>query len=343
MKKTLLKNIVRVSLITAFVVGFNYIALANPASSPSNAPFSGNVESFVNIGTIDQDKTGGLGVTTFTAEQDAVFNSVVFFGKSLFSRTGGAVAFGGPNADGISTPSNPQTAIVSVATTGDIEGVSFLQSAPLANITGGTLCANAKGEIVICGTVPVSCPAPVLNSVAYDYPGYGAIKLVFTTANAGSVTVQRSDNPGFTVFSTSTGGSASPRYLAASGITAGTSYYRLVSNCGSGSSVVSNVVSYDCPGNFCTYIAPVTRTSFSVNTTNDINIANSTTMCLTGNQYTTTVHTDPTTSNTLAPGMRVYLDAARTQPVTSKYLRENSSVWTVDTTNGTILTLLRNC
>ncbi len=169
MKKKLLQ-------LSAAVLSLVFLAaVAHAYTPPISAPTAGNSDAPLNVGSVDQAKSGGISVGTFLAQKSAYFDQNVLFDGLIRGGTPAAsapITFGGP--------SNKVDVLFSGALS--INGV--YQSNSLKTNDGGTdpICADANGVIYVCSQTPPPPPTPAQPiDVAAQYATYPAGTFVVGT------------------------------------------------------------------------------------------------------------------------------------------------------------------
>ncbi len=138
-KKHLFYNIAYVIGGITVAVGLSYVV---HAAGTLPTPPDGNTPAPLNVGILDQIKTGGLAVDAFVANANAEMDGNTYFDGVLHSAdANGTINFG----------DSTKNSAVSLAINGwftDNNGT--MKSAPLANNTMNPICADETGTIVLC-------------------------------------------------------------------------------------------------------------------------------------------------------------------------------------------------
>jgi hypothetical protein len=144
MKKQIFSTVLLLVLGLMLSVGLSYAAtFVEPTSTSDFRP------SVITPGTVDQTKTAGLSVNTFSAAQDAEFKQQTFFQDlirgGIPADVNSTLNIGGVDFGGI-------THTVNTIINGKLTIDGTLASTTLNTSTEINLCANSLGEIGKCGT-----------------------------------------------------------------------------------------------------------------------------------------------------------------------------------------------
>lgn len=164
MKKTLLTNLkyIAFGVVMAVGISYAYAAWGTPSGTytdPTGAPTSNNADTPLNVGPLDQIKSGGSCIAgncgglslggSFIASQNAEFDGQVFLHGIVGADSNGVfpasstVQFGGLDSKGYMHSTN-------ITMSGGLAAAT-LKSAALVNSAGtSALCADASGNVVFC-------------------------------------------------------------------------------------------------------------------------------------------------------------------------------------------------
>jgi hypothetical protein len=161
-KKQILHNLTFIFFGALFAVGLSYVVqAAGTYTAPSGTAPANNTDLPLNVGSMLQVKGGGLSVNAFSAYQNAEFDGSTYFNGPLFAPTSnGTIIFGGGDSTGEHN--------VGLAISGALNSTGILGSAPLANSTTSTVCADGNGVVILCGATAPPPPPPSGNKRFYS-------------------------------------------------------------------------------------------------------------------------------------------------------------------------------